>query len=242
MSILLTVPEQTVTPRGHAKIEIKRRMLQNNLRDTYKGQHCVVVCTGPNLPSKEALEEARSEKQATLIGVNRAYEHIEPDIWMTQDSIFAVNHKDDLWRLIDCPLKFSAYRMAECLSPSIIDMWTATKNDLYLPDLHEQGWIKWGSGPGALQLAVWLGFTTIVFVGMPLHIKAGYHFYPHTKWDNHVLGKKGAGETPYLLSVQSEYWALAKRPLKRRNIRVINTSLDAAEDTTEKVPFEEIAW
>jgi hypothetical protein len=137
-------------------------------------------------------------------------------------------------------LRFSTYSMKGCTRVPYMDYTEAKRRNRYICEIEPDDCVvRWCSPPVAFQIGVWLGFTEFVFLGMPLHGRRGFHFYPMDEFDNKQWLKREE-DVPKMIAMQREYWWRAKPEIEERGLRLINCSLDAAEDVSEKIPFDEV--
>jgi hypothetical protein len=205
-------------------------------KDKYKGRRCVILANGPSLPDTGMLQTIPTD--TVIIGVNRSFLRVPSEIHIVVDKVHTLWYGDLLEELTPlAELRMTMYPCKGAYTPKRRTLpATARGNDKksLLPDLYDYGWIIRGASVGALQVAWWLGFETIVFCGLDLK-KAGKHFCEEPEWLRkwlHTTHKE-------VLEAQVEYFEAVAPLVKAGGRRVINTCLDSGENVFEKVGFED---
>lgn len=198
----------------------------------WAGQRCVILANGPSLPHTADL--ARID--CPIIGINRSYRRHASDIHVVTDKLHVLNYGDQLQYLVPDALRLTRYNAPGCLTPRKLNH--GRRRDLgktLLPNIGVEGWIKIGAGMAALQVAVWLGVTEIIFCGLDLRHPME-HFYYEPQWMLDHMRSFGAES----LEHQREYLSDVRLELDRRGVVVISTTMDAGEDILMKEKFDDI--
>lgn len=232
-----------VLPRGEIAVtpEMARQMsgrcnLPLGFSDAWKDHwsgRCVILCNGPSLP--RASDLARID--CPIIGVNRSFLRQQSDIHVVVDKMHVGSYGHLLRDRMPGALCFTRYAARGCWTPMRLhyNIIKSLGRPL-LPDIVNDGWIIVGAGMAALQIAAWLGFTEIIFCGLDLR-HDGQHFYDEPLWMIDHLHEHHST----VLEVQREYLRLVRPELDEREIRVINTVMDAGEDVLTKIGFD-VLW
>lgn len=196
-------------------------------KNKYPGWQCLIVADGPSCPKRERLEGVRCK----VIGTNRSYRRTKKiDVYVMVDPMLTREIGQELpTHVPGTELRMTSYPCAGSVTP-ITTLWTdALLEKKYLEtDLAHKGWVMCCVVPAAVQVAYYLGFREMVFAGLDLHFNDGLHWYP------------GGKSRQTYMNHQINWLRLAGPVLKGLGVRLINTSLNSAEKTCEKLPFREV--
>lgn len=214
------------------------RLGRATVRD-FEGRHvgepCVITANGWTFDKAQAALIETARPRLTVFGVNRSYELLWPDYHVAQDTDWFQNPwLPAMEELAAQDRLFSRPRLA-CGIP--------------VPNARKRGknadewWLNWsddlefGIGPGstayyALQLASWMGFELISFVGLDLS------FSPTGR--THCYGRhRLTQEKDRKFKRQHPQWAYGGGILQARGVRVMNSSPGSELKAFPYVPLEE---
>lgn len=215
------MPKMLKTPN------IDPEAFEREWKNKYMGWQCLIIADGPSCPPRKVLERARCK----VIGTNRAYKRTQKiDIYVMVDPYLTREIGKTLDQEVPgTELTMTAYPCRGSITP-ITTIWTdAMPTGRYFePDLAHRGWVMCCVVPAAVQVAWYLGFREIVFAGLDLHFNDGLHWY------------EGGKSRIVYMNHQINWLRLAGPKLRARGVRLINTSMNSAEKTCEKMPFEEV--
>ena len=205
------------------------------LKDRHVGEVGIVIANGPSLRN---VSSAQLDKHTT-IGTNRIYRKYIPDYyvcvnplvisqyWHEIEKVRAVRFiRSSMSRNLGLPLHILTDRVfsTEPLQMGVHEGWTVT----YV----------------ALQLAYWMGFSTVLLVGLDHR----YVFDGKPNEENLMLGDdpnhfdpeyfKGASWHNPDLEKSEKSYKMARQAFERAGRRVINLTPDTGTDVFEKGQME----
>ncbi len=202
---------------------------------------CAILCSGPSVTKCDL-----SLIDVPVIGINLSYHARMSDIHIFTDGHLIKMKRAEIAKATTAvPIRFNAAvrrPMEGCFTPKKIQH---LNNQTYklktvlavLPDpynIKRDGWIFAGGAPCALQVAVSMKYSEIIFIGLDLHLTTGHHFYKKDISD-HARRRATAGA-----EVQIDFFQQFKPQLDQRGIKVINTALGSALNIFEKRSFSSI--
>lgn len=199
-------------------------------KDTYGGK-CAILGNGPSLPHWRRLAKVDCFK----IGLERAFWATdELDCLVVVDPQTMSEHRADFVHLTP----HTVLRMSKQMHPDFITpkwrYWNQhglrRSGQHFNTDIAKHGWVHCCGLAPAIQLAFYLGFREIVLLGVDLrHVDGEKHFY-------------GVDRNCHLDYMQAQVeWLQEARPvMDELGIRLISCTLDSAERTSEKIPFDEV--
>ncbi len=213
-------------------------------------KRCAILCSGPSLKDHDL-----SRIDCTTIGTNLSYLTHQADVQVFTHWRLTESLGDQLVR--DTPQAMTRFcaitELDGCYTPTVIwkhntVTWKAGEKIPHLPqdyDIHRDGWIFCGGAPCALQVAISMKYSEIIFIGLDLNVERGLHSYPdevfaYTARETLHTGYDEGRRTTAGYIIQIDFLQQFKPQLDDRGIKVINTSLRSTEQVFEKRPFDEI--
>ncbi len=218
--------------------EHRDRMRLLRLQNSRWGERCAIVCNGWSVPERDKLLRIR-KAGVPVIGVNTIGIAIEPGApWLECDYYVLVDIKaiaaygDKL-----PPMKwiFSRQRMAK---QDPIVLGSAPDGIGYSFDI-AKGVVFNGAGSVALQVATFLGFHRVVFVGLDLanNPKTGFAHYYTERRDLHLKYDRQTAE--HLFRGQREFMIRADKMIRDHFpfLEIVTTS-PSGKTAFERVSFD----
>lgn len=209
--------------------------------NSWKGEDCYIVAGGPSLVGFD-WSLLKSKK---IIGINRAYEKIDPAIIFSMDTRFLKWILEGRYGLEAKSkfLKSKAYKVWLCtyickLPPIVFVVpvfGNYSRGFRAFPLTMAKG-IGHGnnSGYGAINLAVCLGVKRIFLLGFDMRCKG-----KETHWHN---GHKTVMK-PSVLEGFKKYFKHAANEIKRKtDVEVINLNIESALDCFPKKKYNEVLY
>jgi hypothetical protein len=204
--------------------------------------NCAIICSGTSVePHKLA------KINVPTIGINWSYLAIQSEVHVFTNQTLIKKYKTRIAEITPKSLdRFSNLPVADAFTPkTMLKLVTSTdRPDIEIPgipddyDIYKHGWVFAGGAPCALQVAVSLGYKTIVFVGLDLWTGKNMHFYePDTLLKISEFSGYSRNSLDAAWAVQAKYLNHIKPDLKKRGISVMNTGLS---DIFEPIEFDAI--
>ncbi len=203
----------------------------------HAGERCAILANGWSFPDQARLD--RIPRSHIVIGTNTSAHEVEegaPFLVGRYHVIVDENAAVEYGHRIPPSTTLFARTEVPGHDPIVVPSTDHRRFSWNLQD----GWTVAGASPGALQLAVFMGFTEIVFVALDLQHEPGgerFHYYRIRK-DND--DPKAATPEHVDFATQLGFMETARQALAHSEVSVINTSPDSAEDQWERVPFDEV--
>ncbi|MCP4201798.1 MAG: hypothetical protein GY769_07690 [bacterium] len=209
-------------------------------------RRCVILCGGPSVGDHDL-----TRIDCDVIGTNLSYLALVGRFHVfTYGKLMKLRGREIVEKTALSETRFSAVRLEGCFRPAMLAKYCRTewRREERLPrlpddyDVFRDGWIIAGGGPCALQVAVSCGYEEVVFVGLDLNVRGGFHFYPEEEMGAARSGQHYVEKKPkkQAFRVQEDFFAQFLPELERRGIKAWNTSLRSSEQTFEKREFDSL--
>lgn len=188
----------------------------------HAGEACVIMANGPSLSREQCLLLKQAKPIVTTFGVNRSYEWLWPTYHVVQDNDWFAPPWLHVLETLDRESRLFVTSRNRPVGIGIhARQWDSISNGKkgFSLDLSEGVYV--GATPYiALQLAAYMGFTDVAFVGLDMRTERADK--------THFFGAALRAPSKEKFSKQSHEMAFADIVLTRMGIRVVNCSPDTA--------------
>ncbi len=216
-----------------------------NYHNIHQGKRCFIVATGPSLREEDLIKLARH--QEICFGVNRVF-HIDERLWKPQYYIFldrmGMKRYGDKIRAYDVEEKFvgdsledSYWKKTDCKG-NIHILHSVTGHSFDVPPkfsehlerkVYSYGTVTYS----AIQLAVYMGFSTIYLLGVDCN-------YDKNSKKNYFFEEQKEDGRNHFENRMLTAYRCAQKYAQAHNIQIYNASRGGMLEEFERVHFDDI--
>lgn len=216
------------------------------LQDRHKGESCVIVCNGPSL-NKIDLSFLRRHITIGLNKIFLGFKHFRfyPRYYVCVNKQVIAQSKEDINNL-NCVKFISRNNSNGLINENALTYLLETKNPphRFCKDIRHGIHEGWTVTYAALQIAYFLGFTTVFIIGMD-------HRYSFTGQPNETMKMNGPDKNHFSeyyfgygqswdnpdLKMSEESYAIARQVYEADNRKIYDATLDGACNIFEKIDY-----